>query len=91
MNHRLAAIILIVALALANGCETTAQARARQNMENSKAAYERCLQQNLGDPSKCEIFKRLYESDLEVYREAGKATGPTFTGFIEVGPGGSGK
>ncbi|MDD2901204.1 MAG: hypothetical protein PHU44_02075 [Syntrophales bacterium] len=91
MNTRLAVFMLIVALAFANGCETTAQAKAKQDLENSKAAYERCLQQNLGDPSKCEIFKRLYEADLEVYREAGKSTGPTFTGFFEVGPGDSRK
>ena len=91
MNQRLAAVILMAALAWVSGCETTAQARARQDMENSRAAYERCLQQNLGDPSKCEIFKRRYEVDLEIYREAGKSQSPTATGFIEVGPGGSRK
>ena len=91
MNTRLTVIMLVLALAFANGCETTAKAKARQDLENSQAAYERCLQQNLGDPSQCEIFKRRYEADLEAYREAGKSTGPTFTGFMEVGPGGSGK
>lgn len=91
MNQRLAAIFLVVALALANGCETTAQIQARQNMENSKAAYERCLQQNLGDPSKCEIFKRRYEADLKTYRQAEKTKSPTVTGFMEFGRGGSGK
>ena len=38
-----------------------------------------------------EALKRAYEIDSETYREAGKATGPTATGFIEFGPGGSGK
>jgi hypothetical protein len=82
---------LVAALALAAGCETTAAAKARENMENSRAAYERCLQQHLDDPSKCEIFKRAYEADLKAYRQAGKAAAPVTTGFIEFGPGGSRK
>jgi hypothetical protein len=91
MRKKLPAIILVVALAVANSCGTTAKARAKEDMENSKAAYERCLQQNLDDPSKCEIFKRAYEVDLETYRQASKATTPVATGFIEFGAGGSGK
>jgi hypothetical protein len=85
------AIILIVALAFAPGCGTTAKAKARQDMENAKAAYEKCLQQHPDDPSPCEALKRAYEVDFEIFREAGKGRGPTFTGFIEVGPGGTGK
>jgi len=76
-----------VALALANGCGSSAKAEAKRDMENSQAAYERCLQQNPGDPSKCEAFRRAYEAGVEAYHEAGKATGPTATGFIELGPG----
>ena len=91
MNYRLMALILVIALAWANGCATSAQVRARQNLENSKAAYERCLQQNLDDPSQCEIFKRRYEADLETYRRAEKNSGPTVTGYMEIGPGGSRK
>lgn len=91
MKKWLPAIILAVALALANGCGTTAKAEARKDMDNSKAAYERCLQQNPDNPSQCEALKRAYEADVEAYRQAGKATGPTATGFIEFGGGGSGK
>jgi hypothetical protein len=87
MKIWLTALILVVALAFAAGCGTTGKARAREDMENSKAAYERCLQQNLDDPSKCEIFKRAYEADRETYRQAGQATSPSVTGFIELGPG----
>ncbi len=91
MKKWLPVIISVVALALANGCGSTAKAEAKRDLENSQAAYERCLQQNPGDPSKCEALKRAYEADVEAYREAGKATGPTVTGFMEIGGGGSGK
>ena len=91
MKKRLAAIVLLVALAFANSCGTTAKARAGRDMENSKAAYEKCLGQYPDDLSKCEALKRAYESDFETYREASKAQSPIFTGFFEFGPGGSGK
>ena len=87
MKIWLTALILAIALAFTIGCETTEKARAREDMENSRAAYERCLQQFLEDPSKCEALKRAYEADLYTYRQAGKATSPTVTGFIELGPG----
>jgi hypothetical protein len=91
MKNWLSAIILVVALAFATSCGTTAKAKARQAMENSKAAYEKCLQQHPDDPSPCEALKRAYEADFETYRQAGKATTPVVTGFIEFGSGGSGK
>jgi hypothetical protein len=87
MKKRLAAIILLVALAFAAGCGSAAKAGAKKDMENSKAAYEKCLGQNSDDPSKCEALRRAYEAGLETYRQAGKATSPTVTGFIELGPG----
>ena len=91
MKKWLLSIILGIALAFASSCGTTEKVRARKDMENSKAAYEKCLQQYPDDPSPCEALRRAYEADVETYREAGKATGPTATGFIELGPGGSGK
>lgn len=56
-------------------------------MESSKAAYEKCLEQNPGDHSKCEPLKRKYDADLKAYRETREKQGPIMTGFIEVGPG----
>jgi membrane-bound lytic murein transglycosylase len=91
MKQWLLAIALVVVLAFANSCGTTAKARARNDMENSKATYEKCLRQNPDDPSKCEALKRAYEADFETYREASKAQSPIFTGFFEFGLGGSGK
>jgi len=55
-------------------------------MEASQAAYEKCLEQNPIDHSKCEPLKRKYEADLKAYRESNDRTGPIVTGFIEVGP-----
>ena len=91
MKHRFAAILAIVALASTGGCGTGAKARAKENMENSKAAYEKCLQQYPDDPSRCEALKKAFEADWEAYRQAGTATAPTVTGFFEFGLGGSGK
>ncbi len=78
---------LVIALILIMGCGTGEQARARNAMEVSKAAYENCLKQNPQDPDKCESLKRIYEADMNAYQEASKSTSPVVTGFIEVGPG----
>jgi hypothetical protein len=91
MARRSVSVILLVVLAFANSCGLADKAKARDDMENSRAAYEKCLQQYPEDPSKCEALKRAYEADFETYRQAGKAQSPTVTGFIEFGPGGSGK
>jgi hypothetical protein len=80
-------LILLAALILIVGCGTGDQLRARNVMESSKAAYEKCLEQNPSDHSKCEPLKRKYEADLKAYHKASKRTGPVVTGFIEVGPG----
>jgi hypothetical protein len=91
MKQWLVTIILVVNLAFANSCGTTAKAKARKDMENSKAAYKKCLRQYPDDPSKCEALKRAYEEDLKTYYEASKAASPVVTGFFEFGPGMSGK
>jgi hypothetical protein len=57
---------------------------------NSKAVYERCLEQNSNDPSKCEALKRAYEADLKAYREECKSIPSSTTGFIEFGLGAPG-
>jgi hypothetical protein len=87
MKNWLSVITLIVALAFANGCGASAKAQARKDLENSKAAYEKCLRQYPDDPSQCEPLKRAYEANFEAYREASKSRGPVTTGFIEFGPG----
>ncbi len=91
MKHGLVAILAIIALASAGGCGTGAKVKAREDMENSKAAYEKCLRQYPDDPSRCEALKKAFEADWEAYRQAGTATGPTVTGFFEFGLGGAGK
>jgi hypothetical protein len=77
--------ILLATQIFCNGCGTGDNLRARNAMETSKAAYQRCLEQNPSDPSKCESLKRVYEADLDAYLKASasKGSGPTVTGFIE--------
>ena len=91
MKKRLSAIILLLALAFANSCGTADKARAKKDMENSRAAYEKSLQQYPDDPSKCEALKRAYEAGVETYHKASQEKSPTVTGFMEFGPGSSGK
>jgi hypothetical protein len=79
--------MLLTAALLTNSCATEEQVRAKNAMEASRAAYDRCREQHPADPSKCESLKRVYEADAMAYRELGKGTGPTTTIFMEVGPG----
>jgi hypothetical protein len=87
MNKLLLAIMLIAALAFTPSCGSGDQARAKNAMLTSMAAYARCLEQHPDDPSQCEALKRAYEADRRAYEEAGRGGGPTITGFMEVGPG----
>lgn len=72
-------VILIISVTFANGCGIAAKVRARDDMEASKAAYKRCLEQNPNDPSKCEGLKRAFEADLKAYRETSKGIRPGYT------------
>jgi membrane-bound lytic murein transglycosylase len=85
MNKLLVAIVLSATLALTYCCASAQQVRAKNAMLASMAAYERCLQQNPADPSKCEALKRVYEADYQAYQAAKQAGGPILTGFMEVG------
>lgn len=80
-------MVLSAALAFSIGCATADQVRAKNAMLASKAAYERCLQQNPADPSRCEALRKAYEADYQAYQEAKKEGGPILTGFMEVGTG----
>jgi predicted small secreted protein len=72
-------LILVVVTALSNGCVT---AKAGQDMENSRIAYKKCLEEHPDDPDKCEALRRAFEADLNAYR----ATSPGITshGAISV-------
>mgnify|MGYP001313214017 CR=1 FL=1 len=61
-------IIGLVSALILDGCGITAMVRARNDMEESKAAYKGCLLQHSQDPSKCEAVKQAFETDLAVYR-----------------------
>lgn len=55
---------------LTNGCGR--RDCAKDSMEASKTAYERCLEQHPSDYPKCESLKKIYEADLKAYREVSK-------------------
>lgn len=88
MIRFLLSIFLMAALSFTNSCGTGEQARAAKNaLEASKRAYERCLKEYPADPSRCEALKRVYETDCLVYQDASKGGGPTTSLFIEMGTG----
>ena len=77
-------LLLILGITLASGsCGVAAKVRSRNDMEDSKAAYKRCLQQNPDDLSKCEALRKVYEADLKAYRETSKGIMPRGTISIE--------
>ena len=67
-------ILGMVALLLA-GCGEFAKQGARSVMEESKAAYDACLQQHPDDASACEALNEIYEADLKAYRSLEFGTG----------------
>jgi hypothetical protein len=87
MNKLLVAMVAGAALAFTNGCGGADQARAKNAMLSSMAAYAECLKQHPDDPSQCEALRRAYEADYQAYQAAEQAGGPVLTGFMEVGPG----
>jgi hypothetical protein len=62
--------IQMAARILTNGCGS--RDCAKDSMEASKAAYERCLEQHPSDYPKCESLKKIYEAELKAYCEASK-------------------
>jgi hypothetical protein len=83
MNKLLLAIILMVFMASSNNCGIAAKVRARKDMENSKAAYKKCLEQYRDDLPKCEAQRRAYEADLKAYRATSKGVNPHGTISVE--------
>jgi hypothetical protein len=66
---------LAVSILLFSGCGIAADIRARNDVEDSKAAYKDCLKQHPDDLSKCDAPKKAYEADLEYYRSRKSHTG----------------
>ena len=60
-------IFVIISLTALTGCLDVARVKASKDLEDSKAAYKKCLEQNPDDPSKCDVLKKIYEADLEAY------------------------
>jgi len=66
-------IAIILMAAIVSGCAIAAKFNALEDMERSRAAYKRCLEQNPANPEKCAGLKQAYEADLRAYRETSKA------------------
>ncbi len=60
-----AVLIVLSGCAVAAGL---ARERARNDLEQSKAAYKECLQQHPDDASACEVLQKIYEADLQALR-----------------------
>jgi hypothetical protein len=60
-------IFVIISLTALTGCLDVARVKSSSDLENSKAAYKKCLEQNPDAPMKCETLKKIYEADLEAY------------------------
>lgn len=50
-----------------SACSVAAVHRARNEMEESKAAYKKCLMDNQQDLSKCRALREAYGADLKAY------------------------
>jgi hypothetical protein len=71
MPGKLMVIGIMFALVCVNGCGAASNVRL-SNMESSKTAYMRCLEQNPDDPSKCAALRQAYEADLRAFRDTSK-------------------
>lgn len=65
--NRVFLLITLMAFSL-SACAVAAKVRARNEMEESKAAYKECLRKHPDDISACEAFGKMYEADLKAFR-----------------------
>jgi|GEM_PF-2431896 hypothetical protein len=74
-------LVLVVSLA---GCGIAAKVSARNDMEQSKAAYKNCLAGNLQTPSNCEGYRLSYEADMKAYRAMSAGTQPGYNNTLTI-------
>jgi hypothetical protein len=67
VHKKIMGIGLLFIMAFLTGCGAAAKIGSR--MESSKTAYQRCLEQNPDDPSRCAALRQAYEADLRAFRE----------------------
>jgi hypothetical protein len=74
------ALALIVAN-FASACGVAAKINARDDLEQSKAAYKQCLIQNAEEPNRCAALRTVYQTDLQTYEamSRGVRTGPSIS------------
>ena len=70
--------VVSAALLVLAGCGSIARHEARNEMEQSKAAYKECLRNHPADTSACGALREVFEVDLRAFR-ALKVFGGTVT------------
>jgi hypothetical protein len=60
--------VCVCVCVLLSGCGIAAKVNARNDLEQSKAAYKDCLSQHPDDIPACAGLHTAYEADLNTYR-----------------------
>ena len=70
------ALAIVISCSLLAACGIVAKVSARNDMEESKAAYKVCLAQHPNDVSACEAARLVYEADMQAYRATSTGVWP---------------
>jgi len=73
--------VTVAAIPLLSACGVAAKVSARNDLEQSKAAYKQCLTQHSDDANKCSALRTAYQTDLQTYEamSRGIRTGPSIS------------
>ena len=71
---------LFLIMGMLTGCGVAA--KVSPGMESSKAAYQRCLEQNPDNPERCAAQRQAYEADMRAFRAT--TQGLTRRGVLSV-------
>jgi hypothetical protein len=71
-------------LAVASGCGIAAKVDARNNMQQSLAAYKACLAQHPQEVKACDANKLAYDADMKAYRATSAGIQPGYNSTINV-------
>jgi hypothetical protein len=69
---------------LLTGCGVAAKVNARNDLEQSKAAYKECLAQHPQDVRACEGLRMSYETDLQTYKAMSSGIQPGSNSTVNI-------
>jgi hypothetical protein len=74
-------LLAILCCASLSACGVAAKVNARNDLEQSKAAYKQCLAQYADSPNKCAGLRVAYQTDLQTYEamSRGIKNGPSIS------------